>query len=259
MTRGKRIALVLGGLGAVLALLVVAQQAGLGRGYSKLAADDEARADNFGRIDVEPVKLAAFSDYGDIVSRPVFNETRAPEAQPATPTDGAEAAAAASPLNVTLTGVMLMPSLQIAFVRDNATGTVHRVRVGNPLEGDQSGWKLVELMPRKAVFEGEGLGRQEIELTVDTAGAPAMVAPGAPKPEVQPAVPGQPAVAGQPMPGQPPVAGQLPAPTSIPGVVQPTEQPAATSADQIRQRIEERRRQLREEAQRMMQDQNKQQ
>lgn len=252
MTRGKRIAVVLGAVAGLLGLVAIGQQAGLGRGYALLdPEDDVAKPAEFGRIEAEPIKLAEFTAYQDIVTRPVFNESRAPEAIVTAPTEGEAAEPAAVPLNVSLTGVMLLSNLQLAFVRDNATNTVQRVRVGNPLEGEQSGWKLVELKPRGAVFEGEGLGRQEVELAVDTAGAPAAVPP----PVIQASQPGQP-------PGQPLQPGMVAAPPGAP-TAPPTATPPppaqANNADYIRQRIEERRRQLREEAQRMMQDQNKQQ
>ena len=74
--------------------------------------------------------------------------------------------------------MILSQDLQLALVRDNTNGETARVRVGKPLEGAMAGWTLVELKPRLAVFDGAGLGRQELELTVDTKGtAPPPVAP----------------------------------------------------------------------------------
>ncbi len=239
MTRGKRIALVLGVGAGVLALFAIAQQAGLGTGYRLLTGGEPAAVPQFTGLEREALKLEPYTEYGDIVARPVFNETRLPEATVESEATGDAANANASPLNVTLTGVIITPGVKLAFVRDNVTNTVQRVKVGNPLEGEQSGWKLVELKARGAVFEGAGLGRQDLELSTDTKGAsgvPVAAAPAAP--------PGAAPV--QPVPGQPAQPEQL------------APQPNVANADEIRRRIEERRRQLREEAQRMMQEQNKQ-
>lgn len=241
MSRSKRIAIVLGSVAGVLAIWAVLQQFGFGAGYRLLANDRGATAaTRFAAIEREPYKLEAYGAYAEILTRPVFNESRAPEAQAETAgTEGEPAKATAAPLNVALTGVILMPELKLAFVRDNVTNTVHRVRLGNPLEGEQSGWKLVELKPRGAVFEGEGLGRQELDLATDVAGAPAAVAAIVPAPAADPA-------------GVQPVSPE--APSGIAG------RPSGNvTPDAIRQRIEERRRQLREEAQRMMQEQQNKQ
>lgn len=235
MSRGRRTAMVVGAAASVLLLVAIALRMGMGTGYSLAEDAGPAPALAFGQIRGEPPKLRAWVEFGELIARPLFNESRAPEEQPETADASAEGAA--QPLNVQLTGVILAQGLQLALVRDTTNGETARVRVGQPLEGAMAGWKLVELQPRLAVFDGAGLGRQELPLTVDTKGAPPPPAPVAAAPvAAQPAAPNaQPAVANPAVPV--PVAGQ----------------PA--SADEIRRRIEERRRQLREEAQKML-DQN---
>jgi general secretion pathway protein N len=143
-------------------------------------------------------------------------------------------------LDAALTGVIVTETVKIAFVRDNKTNEVQRVKLGQPMEGEQSGWTLVSVEPRKAMFEGGGQ-QAELELSVDEKGAP-------PPTPVLPAGPAS-------MPPTQPVGDQ---PGSQPPqpVAQAQGQPA--NADEIRKRIEERRRQLREEAQRMMQEQQQQ-
>lgn len=248
MSRSKRIAIVLAGIAGVLAVWAVLQQFGVGAGYRLLSNESgRAPAARFANIQTEPYKLEPYGSYGEILARPVFNESRAPEAQAeGTGEAGDATGSTAAPLNVTLTGVIIMPDLKLAFVRDNAANTVQRVRLGNPLEGEQSGWKLVELKPRGAVFEGEGLGRQELELSIDVAGAPAAAAPIA--------------IAGIASPPTDPGAEPAETPVQPP---QPSDAAARPNGnitpDAIRQRIEERRRQLREEAQRMMQEQQSKQ
>jgi len=239
VTRGRRTAIVTGAVAAVLALLAVALRMGLGTQFALARDEGPPPTLALGQIRGEPPKLRAWVEYGELMARPLFNESRAPEAQP----ESGDAAAdgTAQPLNVQLTGVILSGSLQLALVRDTTNGETARVRLGQPLEGPMAGWKLVELKPRLAVFDGAGLGRQELELTVDTKGA---APPPAAAPPAQAPAPGAP-VAANAQPATAPVA-----PAQAPG------QPA--SADEIRRRIEERRRQLREEAQRML-DQNQNQ
>jgi general secretion pathway protein N len=247
MIRDKRIAIGLGVGVVALAALVVAQQAGLGSGYRLREAGASRERDTaLAAIDREPFRLRAWAEYGEVLNRPLFNDTRTPE--PAEPVEGAAGGDGNTPpLNVTLTGVILSGELKLALVRDNAKGETQRVRVGQPLEGEQAGWTLIELEPRAAVFEGAGLGRQELELTVDTkGGGPAVAAPGAAG--VQGQVPTFQTAATTPPPNTPGYTAPASAPAQTPG------QPA--NAEEIRKRIEERRRQLREEAQKMMQQQN---
>ena len=253
MTRGKRIAIVLGTGVAVLALLALAQQAGLGSGHRLLGDEPPASVPQFSGLASEQQKLPPFSEYTDITAKPVFNETRLPEEKPVTgPVEGGPEQA--SPLNVSLAGVIITKDVQIAFVRDNATNEVHRVKVGNPLEGDQAGWKLVELKPRGAVFEGGGLGKQEVELVTDTKGA--TPAPGAAPPPATMAA-ADPNAQTQPVGVQPATTPQTQTAAQRAGLP-PGEATVMANADEIRRRIEERRKQLREEAQRAMQEQEKQ-
>lgn len=251
MTRGKRIAIVLGSAAGVLVLLAIAQQAGLGSGHRLLGDEPPAPVPRFSGLASEQQKLPPFSEYTDITAKPVFNETRLPEEKPVTgPVEGGPEQA--SPLNVSLTGVIITKDLQLAFVRDNTTNEVHRVKVGSPLEGDQAGWKLVELKPRGAVFEGGGLGKQEVELATDTKGA--TPAPGAAPPATMAAA--DPNAQTQPV-GVQPATPQTQTAAQRAGLP-PGEATVMANADEIRRRIEERRKQLREEAQRAMQEQEKQ-
>lgn len=242
MTRSKAIAAVLAVAAALLGLLAVAQLSGLGTGYSlEPARPAGGKGAELGALEQEPPAMKAWTEYGEVLAHPLFNESRAPEEQP--PSEGGDQPTTAA-LNVTLTGVVITNDVRIAMVKDNASGKTIRVKVGQPLEGDQAGWTLAELAPRGAVFDGGQLGRQELELSVDTKGAPA--------PEPPPAQPNQttamapvqppPQQPQQQNPGVPPATAAQPADNA----------PQAATADDIRRRIEERRRQLREEAQRML-------
>ena len=116
------------------------------------------------------------------------------------------------------------------------------VSVGAALEGDQSAWRLTELEPRRAVFEGPG-GRSTMDLRVfDGQGG-------------EPPTPiGQ---AGAPRGGNEPQAAAEAAGENKPDEAVRQGNPdgslpesAEARAEQIRRRIEERRRQMREEAER---------
>jgi general secretion pathway protein N len=251
MTRGKAIAAALAGAAGLLGVLAVAQLSGLGTGYSLATeAGADAPTGRVATLDRSPIAMRPWSEYGEILSRPLFNESRAPEeSEPTGP--GPEAQASA--LNVVLTGVVLTNDLRIAIVKDNESGKSTRVKLGQPLEGGQAGWTLAELKPRGAVFDGGQLGRQELELTVDTKGAPAPAVP----PPAQPAQPNQTTAMA---PVTPPPAPPNQPPGAAPAVPGDNTQPQAATAEDIRRRIEERRRQLREEAQRMLeQGQNEKQ
>jgi general secretion pathway protein N len=239
MILARKIAVALGSVAGALALLAVAQAMGLGSGFSLEPAEAAAPGDTPSlALERDTARMRAWGDYAQVLARPLFNESRAPEVEE---TADAGEAAAAQPLTVNLTGVILTRGVQIALVTDPAKNETERVKVGQPLTGERAGWTLVELKPRAAVFEGAGLGRQELELAVDVQGA----APAAPAPAPAAAAPPATTATAQD-PANPQPAAAAPAPG----------QPA--SADEIRRRIEERRRQLREEAQKMLQQGNSQ-
>jgi general secretion pathway protein N len=258
MTRGRRIATGLAAAAGMLLVVVLALVIGVGRGYSLADLDD---ADVPPPVEVsltgEMPRMPGAATYADVLVRPLFNESRKPEALP--DAGAASEAAPSAPLNVSISGIIITPEASIALVTNNANQQTERVRVGQPLGGDQSAWTLSELRPRAAVFDGGSLGRQEIELSTDTAGMPATGGVAVQPPTGDPAADAQRAAG---------MGTALPAAMAIPtpsgkvdeqGVqaAQPT-QPAPTgnpTEEEIRQRIEERRRQLREEAQRIMQQQ----
>ncbi len=222
------------GICGALLLLAIVQYAGLGRGYH-WAADGEGDAVHapLGTIDNKPLKLPPETAFADIDAHPLFNEDRKP-----TPLDAAEGGDTPppSPLNVTLTGVILDEKnhVRIAMLQDKARNQAIALKVGMPLEGDQASWTLVEVKPRGVVFKSASNETAEVEL--ETAAAPTPPAGG--KQPVRPG-PGQP-----PRPNAPPGANNA---RPNPGTgVKNTD----AGADLAR-RIEERRKQMREDAERL--------
>jgi general secretion pathway protein N len=113
------------------------------------------------------------------------------------------------------------PELRIAMVRDNMRNDSQALKVGMPLAGEQAGWTLVSVEPRLATFRNASDETAEIEL--HPAATPAPPA-GAPRGKaVEPAAP---------------------------GAVAPESKDTGADSD-LAKRIEERRRQMREEAERL--------
>jgi len=75
----------------------------------------------------------------------------------------ADAGDAAAPLDVNLTSVLITPGLKLAIVQNTSDGASRRVRLGDVLEG--TAWRLVQLEPRRAVFDGPE-GQRELALRV---------------------------------------------------------------------------------------------
>ncbi len=253
LTPAQRLPVLLLAVTALWALIfAVAGFTGLAGRY-RLHPDDPARVPEVPALDLSRARspLQLVEAYAGIGERPLFNPDRRPLPPAIDPKDAtADEDAApdeASPLDIAVTSVILTPTMKLAIVTDNRSGKSQLVRVGEALEGEQSGWHLQELEPRKAVFAGPG-GSSSVDLRVfDGAGgqapAAAMAAGAA---------------------GQAPVA---PTPTN------PSLQPAAAAAtaeqakieamtpeqrsEMIRRRIEERRRQMREEAERINNSQDK--
>lgn len=239
MSPAKRVTIILSALASLFGAIGIAQKLGLGDGYTLLPSDQKAQKSNvLAALDQGDFKLPSWGEYAAVLEHPVFNESREPTPIDESTSEGPQGPATAQPINVTLTSIIMTPKVKLAIVRDNNTGLSTVVKTGASLEGEQSGWKLVEVRPRVAVFEGEGLGRQELELLVDASKA-APVMPGAAP--IPPGMPGS----NVPPPQPPPMTTAM---------VSDNQAPDANNqarAEEIRKRIEERRKQLREEAERM--------
>ena len=219
----RMLTLVLAAICGLLVVTALIQLAGYGRGYGWLPADAADEGLRVAEVDQTPLKIPPMSSFAEVENRPLFNEDRKP-----TPL-GDDAPATEGPppvaLNVTLTGVIIVrasgtrPELRIAMLRDNMRNESLTLKVGMPLTGDQAGWTLEALEPRLATFRNANDEKAEIELT--TIAAPAR----APAP-----------------------AAANARPASAPA--EPSKQ-ANEAASDLAKRIEERRRQMREEAERL--------
>lgn len=242
MTRrdpGQWATLILGGLCGLLALLALLQTLGIGSGY-RLLQDEQATLDEDLKQPMQQIefRLPDFSSYAEVAARPLFTSDRKPR-----PIDDKAGAAPGGelappvPLNATLLAVLIDPALQMAVLRDNASSAVIRVRRGMPLPGELAGWTLQELEPRKAVFDG-GPQQGTAELKLDMSKTPTAAAPPPPAPPT----------------------GAPPPPPGTPGVPSAASLPADEAARQaeVQRIIEQRRAQMRAEAEKMQQQQGKQ-
>jgi general secretion pathway protein N len=191
--------------------------------------------------------------YDTFAARPPFAQDRRPHpfVLPGGGEHGARGDAAA--FDYVLSSVMITPRLRLAIIEPSAGGESVRVREGETAEG-LGGWRLLELRPRAAVFEGPG-GRRELDLRVwagggDGAAPDAMPAPPAPVAVPEPAA--TPAMAGaRPMSAQDAPVADAPTPDSDSApasAAAPAPTQVQQQMDAIRRRIEARRAQLRREA-----------
>ena len=199
-----------------------------------------------------PPRIGPLAQYGEAAARPLFADTRRPQPFSLQPEGQGEEA---PQFEFVLTSVLQAPGLQMAIIQPSGGGESIRMKLGESPEEAQ-GWRLVELHPRSAIFEGPQ-GQKTLDLrTFDGTGgeAPTAVArapqgaqpppPSAPQPvSVQDADATEPASVSRATP--PPAT---PRPASTPATATAPTSPEA-QMDAIRRRIEARRAQLRAEAQ----------
>ena len=206
------------------------------------------------------------SQFDQIGARPLFSDDRRPKPFSLQGEGGAESAQA---FDFVLSSVLITPGLKLAILQSPDRSKSLRVKLGESPESQPS-WRLTELSPRSAVFEGpEGRRSMDLRTFDGTGGEPptAIAQPGAapvgqsvrPQQQPQPAAPSaSPAsrAAAAPTNGVERAGPQGPAVVAEPGSsaqAQTTEQ----QMDAIRKRIEARRAQLRQQQQ--QQQQQKQQ
>jgi hypothetical protein len=135
----------------------------------------------------------------------------------------------------------------VAIIIDKSNSRALQMRVADPLPGEQGAWRLERISAREVVFDGGPQGKAVVKL--DPAEGAAAAAP-APPPPAAP-VPMAPGGAPPPAPAAPATAAAPVAPATTPNVAAGTPvssmDPAAREAE-IRRIIEERRAQMRAEA-----------
>ena len=167
----------LAGVCGVLLLLALLQYAGIGR-HIHWADDDPSTEPTLpgAAVSEKPLQLPPASAFAEVEAHPLFNEDRKPT--PVEAGEGEDSGAPQNPLNIALTGIVSTSTTKIAMVQDKVRNQSVALKVGMPLEGDQASWTLVEVKPRSVVFRSAANERTEVELeTALTAPAAAPALP----------------------------------------------------------------------------------
>lgn len=232
-TQAQQLTRVLGIAVAALAGAYLLLLAGFGRGVPNVGPGqtDPVAALQLSEAQIE---LPGLDVFDDVVQRPLFADDRRPQAKDVeeTPDETPVEAPPSSPLNVALTGIIHTPNTKVVLVRDNMTGRSLNLTENMPLPGDQGGWQVKAIEPRRVVFKDTGSDNETVlELAIGAASS----SPAAPPPA-------QARAAAAPRSGGAPPRPEANAPDANP------EDEVARRAAEIRRRIEERRAQLRREA-----------
>lgn len=143
-------------------LCAIVALTGFGGRY-QLLADDPSLLHTLPAASVATTRspLDPIEAYAAAAQRPLFYPDRKPIS-----VHVAGQNSAAQPLNVILTSVIITPAVQMVIVQDTQTRQSFRAREGQALDGPYSGWKLVGLTPRSALFDGGALGKTTLQLRV---------------------------------------------------------------------------------------------
>ncbi len=119
----------------------------------------------------ELVDAPALAADAAAIAHPLFSADRQPRAFLATGAGDVGEGAGSGALDFILTGVVISPQVRLVTLQPSAGGEPQRVREGSAPAGAE-GWRLVEVEPRRAIFEGSG-GRLALDLrTFGSAGQP---------------------------------------------------------------------------------------
>lgn len=224
--------MILASLCAVFVVLALLQKlVGIGRGYSILPdAPQPLDASLLAPLKQSEHALQPVETFLEIDQRTLFSADRAPRKIEEAPKIATNVAPRV-PLNAQLTGVVITPFKRIALMKSTGSEQTFRVREGMPLPGELAGWRVVKIDPRKVIFD-DGGDQAQTELKLDVAKSNS--------------VPIQTNIT--------PGAMQVPPPAAVPMPVSNVPPPAPDQAAreaEVQKIIEERRAQMRAEAERM--------
>lgn len=200
-----------------------------------------------------PSRLGPPTMYAAITTRPLLSEDRRP--RPFVIAGQVQDQSTQPAFDLILTSVLLTPNMQMAILQSPDGTQSLRVKVGGSPD-TQPGWRLSSLSARSAVFEGPE-GQRTLELRVFDGQGGASPTPSSVAAMPPPPSQAMPGAIPLPAPNVPPSGGTPPATlgSSTKGAGTtlrtdpdaPTAMPEAAQIEAIRQRIEARRAQLRQQ------------
>lgn len=215
----RRLTPALGLLAVLLAALLIALWAGLGRGAHW---NDDASPPPLppARAATPPPSVPPLEQFANVWEKPLFSPDRKPIAAPAGSNGNTNTG------DLELTGVIMLPGLHMALLREKNSGRTLRVREGQSANGAT----VVEVKPRSAVVDING-SRTELPLKVGPAPGNQGAGENAPQPSGQPMVQQNGENAPEPSSGQPEAAPAASAAEETPEP-QPQVQPHPQSQSQ---------------------------
>ena len=247
----KKLTVALGvACGVMMLFLLLQRQLGLGSAYSTLP-DTAAAVELDVQVPQSEFKpdMASEMAFLEINDRSLFTQTRTAPAKAAPPVV-VVADQPKVPLTAQLTGVVITPNRKVALLRSAGGDQTYRLREGMPFPGELAGWRVVQINARSVVFDG-GANQGQVELKLDVAKGSPMSA----SPNGLPAIPQVPG--NSPVPPMSDNSKFNSAAIAMPASGAPPPPPPPPSADQaaremeVQRIIEERRAQMRAEAERM--------
>lgn len=192
------------------------------------------------QADVPETGLTEFDQYTTIMERPVFfSDRRLPVVEIAGDDEESEPAEIEeveeiSELKAAVAGIVITPEMKLAMVSDETAGKTVVLREGMSLEGEQAAWKLETILPRAVSFVSVDGRQTQLELQVNTEGLTVDTPAPSRRRQAQAETEG-----GESRPEEPGAGEESRA-----------SEEARARAEEIRQRVAERRAQLRAEAER---------
>ena len=172
MIKNNLLGQVLIGILVLFLLISSIQMFGWGQGISKVELDEESEVvipsiPKSTALSAKDSKIDNNKILESIKQRPVFSVSREPFVEEevednVTDTDKVEIAE----LKAKVTSIVITPEQSYAMVLDNTTNKRETYTVGMPLDGEQGGWTINSIQPRKVVFVSEDNKTEEIELEV---------------------------------------------------------------------------------------------
>ena len=192
----------------------------------------------------QPERIGPIAQYAETAQRPLFSEDRRPQPFSLQPQgDDSEA----QQFEFALTSVLITPQVQMAIITPTNGGQPIRMKQ-DEAPAEAQGWRLVSLEPRAATFVGpQGEKRMELR-TFDGKGGVSPTNP-VPPPQINMDEPVDAASAPPPTPPPAAVTNANAAPQQTGSTLEDAPMTPEQQMDAIRRRIEQRRAQLREEAQ----------